>query len=149
MDFQTRKKLWRKYVKHERLLDYQEGIDFVIRRDYQIRGIVCDSFKGILKQFSVYPVQMCQYHQVSIIRRYLTCNPKLECGKELWLLVKNITQLSSKEYITRFEAWENKWSSFLKERTIDNQTNKSHYTHKKLRSAWLSIKRNLPYLFVF
>jgi hypothetical protein len=37
----------------------------------------------------------------------------------------------------------------LKERTIDDITGKSYFTHKRLRSAYLSIKNNLPYLFVF
>ena len=27
--------------------------------------------------------------------------------------------------------------------------NQTYYTHKRLRSAYLSLKRNLPYLFVF
>jgi hypothetical protein len=37
----------------------------------------------------------------------------------------------------------------LRERSVDEQTRKSHFTHKKLRSAWLCIKNNLPYLFTF
>ena len=32
------------------------------------------------------------------------------------------------------------------ERTCDNRTGKSRYTHKRLRSAYLSIRRNMPYL---
>ena len=31
----------------------------------------------------------------------------------------------------------------------DTETGKSHYTHKRLRSAYLSIKRNLPLLFTW
>ncbi|GHT59267.1 hypothetical protein FACS18945_5570 [Bacteroidia bacterium] len=149
MDSATGKKLWRKYVRHEKLIDYQEGVDFVLSRNYRINGIVSDGLKGIFKQFSVYPVQFCQYHQISAIRRYLTLKPKLEASKELWLLVKNITELSKNEFITQFYEWENRWLSFLKERSVDEQTKKSHFTHKKLRSAWLSIRNNLPYLFVF
>ena len=38
---------------------------------------------------------------------------------------------------------------FLKERTIDNRTGKSHYTHKRLRSAYLSVKRNMIYLWTW
>ncbi|MDK4666677.1 hypothetical protein QG060_07210, partial [Kingella kingae] len=29
------------------------------------------------------------------------------------------------------------------------ETGKTHYTHKRLRSAYLSLKRNLPLLFTF
>ncbi|MDR2146605.1 MAG: transposase [Tannerella sp.] len=148
-DFLTGKILCRKYVRHERLIDYRECTDFILSKGYQIWGIVCDGFKGIFKQYSVFSVQMCQYHFVSLIRRYLTRNPKLQAGKELWIPVKNITKLTENEFIESFQKWEDKWIPFLKERTKDEKTGKSHFTHKKLRSAWLSIKKHLPYLFVF
>jgi len=45
--------------------------------------------------------------------------------------------------------WQEKWLGFLNERTKNELTGKTHFKHKKPRSAWLSIKRNLPYLFVF
>lgn len=37
----------------------------------------------------------------------------------------------------------------LNERTVNEETGKSHYTHKKLRSAYRSLVTNLPHLFVF
>jgi hypothetical protein len=133
-DASSEKKLWRKYVKHEKLIDYQEGIDFIQSNGYQVFGIVCDGLKGVFRQFSQYSVQMCQRHQIEIIRRYLTGNPKLEAGKEL-LLSKKMTQLSGNGFVSLFEAWENKWNDFLKEKNEER-----HYVHKKLRSVRLSIK---------
>jgi hypothetical protein len=86
------KKLWRKYVKKQKkLIDYQGCIDFVQSKKYQVPGLVCDGLKGIFKHFSQFPVQMCQRCQIEIVRRYLTRNPKLEAGKELYFLTKNIT----------------------------------------------------------
>jgi hypothetical protein len=148
-DAYSRKKLWRKYVRNEKLIDYQEGIDFIRSKNYQVLGIVCDGFKGLFKQFSRFKVQMCQRHQIDIVRRYLTRSPKLPAGKELYCLTKNITKLFEKEFVMLFEEWQDKWIDFLNERTKNELTGKTHFTHKKLRSAWLSIKRNLPYLFVF
>jgi hypothetical protein len=81
--------------------------------------------------------------------RNLTRNPKLQAGKELYLLVKNITKISENEFVTAFKEWEIKWNNFLNERSKNDVTGKTHFTHKKLRSAWRSIKNNLPYLFVF
>ena len=149
MDASSRKVLWRKYVCNEKLIDYQEGIDFILSKKYEVLGIVCDGLRGIFNQFSCFAVQMCQRHQIDIVRRYLTRNPKLESGKELYNLTKNITKLSENEFVTRFEQWHQKWINFLNERTKYEFTGKTYFTHKKLRSAWLSIKRNLPYLFVF
>ena len=156
-DALSRKKLWRKYVQNERLIDYQEGIDFIQSNNYQVRGIVCDGFKGLTKQFSGFkvqmrctePVEVCQRHQIDIVRRYLTRYPKLPAGKELYFLTKNITKLSEKEFVMQLVEWQEKWLGFLNERTKNELTGKTHFKHKKLRSAWLSIKRNLPYLFVF
>ncbi|MDR2906492.1 MAG: hypothetical protein LBU91_00685, partial [Bacteroidales bacterium] len=38
---------------------------------------------------------------------------------------------------------EMKWSDFLKERSIEKKTGKKRYTHTRLRSAFLSVKRNM------
>ena len=148
-DYFTKKNLWRKYVRNEKLIDYQEGIDFVLTKNYKIEGIVCDGLKGIFKQFSHYEVQMCQRHQIDIVRRYLTRNPKLQAGQELYFLAKNIAKLTENEFITSFKQWEEKWIDFLNERSKNDETGKTYFTHKKLRSAWRSIKNNLPYLFVY
>ena len=143
------KVLWRKYVFHERLSDYKEGIDYLKAHGYETKGIVCDGLRGIFQQFSMYPVQMCQFHQVAIIRRYLTQNPKLDAGKELKSIVKMLSKVDKDTFVANLEIWEDKWRLFLKERTTDPHTGKSRYVHKKLRSAWLSLRKNLPYLFVF
>ncbi|MDR2147951.1 MAG: hypothetical protein LBE91_15975 [Tannerella sp.] len=63
--------------------------------------------------------------------------------------MKNITKLTENKFIESFQKREDKWNLFLKERTKDGETGKSHFTHKKLRSTRLSIKRHLLYLFVF
>ena len=42
-------------------------------------------------------------------------------------------------------AWKEKWKSYLNERTINQETGKTFYTHKRLRSL---LKRNI-WLFVF
>ena len=47
------------------------------------------------------------------------------------------------------QKWFEPHQSYLNERTTNPETGKSHYTHRKLRSAYSSLKRNLDYLFVF
>ena len=149
MDNASSKVLWRKYIRHERLSDYKEGVDYLCSQGYKIKGIVCDGLRGIFQLFSMYPVQMCQFHQVSIIRRYITQTPKLEAGKELKVIAKMLSKTDRESFIEALTSWENKWEQFLRERTTDPQSGKSRYVHKKLRSAWLSLRRNLPYLFVY
>jgi hypothetical protein len=48
---------------------------------------------------------MCQFHQVAIIRRYITNNPKLEAGKELKQLSKMLTRADKESFISAFDSW--------------------------------------------
>lgn len=84
-DSRTGKILWRKFInKKETLSDYIEGIEWLVCDGFKINGIVCDGPRGMFKQFSKYKVQMYQFHQVQIVKRYLTQSPELEASKELY-----------------------------------------------------------------
>ncbi len=48
---------------------------------------------------------MCQFHQVAIIRRYISINPKLETGQELKELVKLITKTDKESFIKLFKVY--------------------------------------------
>jgi hypothetical protein len=141
--------LWRKFVKHETLADYKEGFDWLLANGFTIQGIVCDGLRGILQLFDKHKVQMCQYHQICIVKRYLTQQPELLASVELLKLTKFLTKIKKEDFLSQFQQWEEKWIDFLKERTKDKRTGKSYYTHKRVRSAWLSLKRNTPYLWTF
>lgn len=137
------------YVKVETNNQYYKGIEEIARRGIKIQSIICDGRKGLFQMFGGIPVQMCQFHQTQIITRYLTKNPKLEASKELRMLSLRITKLSKKEFVIELDKWAVKWDLFIKERTVSSTTGKSYFTHKTLRSAYLSLKRNMPWLFVF
>jgi len=149
-DAKTKKIIWHKYIrKKETLFDYQEGIDWLTVHGFKIKGIVCDGLRGMFSHFSSYPVQMCQFHQISIVRGYLTKEPELEASKELLRIVKTMTHTDKESFIAMFSMWESKWTAFLKERSYDSKTGKKRYTHSRLRSAWLSLKRNMKYLWTW
>ncbi|MGB4627070.1 MAG: hypothetical protein WBI36_04630 [Erysipelotrichaceae bacterium] len=149
MDAETSSVLYRKYVYHECIKDYVECVQYIVNQGFIVKGMVVDGMRGLFKTFSQYQVQMCQYHQCAIIRRYLTQNPRLEAGKELSLLMKKLTTSTKLEFTTQFKNWEIKWNDFLNERSKNPETGKSYYVHRKLRSAKRSIKSNIPYLFVY
>ena len=48
---------------------------------------------------------MCHFHQVAIIRRYITNNPKLEAGKELKEICKLLTRTDKESFIGAFDLW--------------------------------------------
>ena len=91
---------------------------------------------------------MCQVHQQRIIQKYLTLSPELPASIELLELSKLLTKTDKESFIGVFEQWQNKWAEFLKERSIDG-SGKSRYTHQRLRSAHLSLKRNMKWLWTF
>lgn len=116
---------------------------------YTIKAIVLDGRPGVRQLFSDIPVQMCHFHQKQIITRYLTNNPKLEASIELKKLTKVLCETNEKDFTTVLDTWHDRWYFFIRERTIDPVTGRWHYTHKRLRSAYRSLKVNLPYLFTY
>lgn len=145
----TKENLLKYYVKHETNSVYIQGIDELKKLGFIISAVVCDGRKGLIQSFDKIPVQMCQFHQSAIIRRYLTKKPKLKASQELMNVVDLMTITDKESFIGALGLWFEKWEGFLKERTINPLTNKSAYTHKKLRSAYNSLKNNLPWLYTW
>jgi hypothetical protein len=148
-DGHTGKNLYKQYVKNETNQLYLDGITHLKNKGFIIKAIVCDGRKGLFQLFGNIPMQMCQFHQAAIITRYLTRNPKIEAGKELRELTLLLTKTDKESFIGGLDQWHAKWKSFLNERTKEAATGKTHYTHKKLRSAYRSLKTNLPWLFTW
>ncbi|MBQ6911505.1 MAG: hypothetical protein IJQ35_04985, partial [Bacteroidales bacterium] len=66
------KVLWRKYVTHETIADYVEGVNWLKSNGFRIYGAVIDGMKGLAKALYPLPVQLCQFHQMLTVRHYLT-----------------------------------------------------------------------------
>lgn len=128
---------------------YQYGMIDLSRRGFIVRALVIDGRKGVREAFPGIPIQMCQFHQVRIVTRYLTMNPKLEAGQELRAVALTLSSSTEAEFTTRLNNWYQRWSEFLKEKTVDPETKRWFYTHRRLRSACFSLRRNLPYLFTY
>jgi len=59
-----------------------EGISKIWHRGIDIQAIVCDGRQGLFGLFGDIPVQMCQFHQVQIVLRYLTRKPKIQAATQ-------------------------------------------------------------------
>jgi hypothetical protein len=141
--------LYKMYVKNETNKLYLSCIEEIARRGISVQSIICDGRKGLFRLFGSVPVQMCQFHQVQIITKYLTRKPKVPAAIELRALALQLVKKDKVGFTDALNQWYNKWEKFLKERTKSTTNGKSHYTHKRLRSAYLSLKNNLPWLFTF
>lgn len=145
----TKENLLKYYVRNETNLLYKQGIEELQSKGYLIVAIVCDGRRGLLCSFGNIPVQMCQFHQAAIIRRYITKKPRLQASIELNEIVRLLSKTDKESFKGALYEWHNKWNDFLNERTINKETGKSFYTHKRLRSAFRSLKTNIKWLFTW
>ena len=144
-----KKNLYAQEVQSESVDAYRQGRIDLEARGYTIQAIVLDGRPGVRQLFSEVPIQMCHFHQKQIITRYLTNNPRLEAGIELKKIIATLCKTNERDFAAALYDWHQKWAFFLKERTIDPLTGRWFYTHKRLRSAYRSLKINLPYLFTY
>ena len=145
------KVLWHKYVSHESINQYMEGVSWLKSHDFRIYGAVIDGMRGLAQALYPIPVQMCQFHQILITRRYLTQELELNASRELLRLVNNITKMDKESFVKAFNEWGEKYKNVLNERVHDRRI-KRHtppYMRPKLRSAYLSLKRNMNLLWTF
>jgi len=144
-----KKNIWWKFTDYERVRIYEQGKKCLVRNGFKIKAVILDGKPGVRKAFEGIPVQMCHFHQKQIVRRYLTNNPKLEVSIELKSIVKTLANTNEEVFTNELNEWHSKWKDFLKEKTIDEKTGKWFFTHKRVRSAFRSLKINLPFLFTY
>ena len=150
VDAYRKRLLWRKFLdKKETIADYLEGIEWLRENNFIIRGIVCDGLRGLAQSLFQYKVQYCQFHQVKTAVEYLTKNPQTEAGQELLRIAYLLCHTDKESFDGMLEMWHTKWDRWLKQRTLDRKTGKKVYTHRRVRSAYFSMKRNMKWLWTY
>lgn len=150
VDAYRKRLLWRKFLdKKETIADYLEGIEWLRENNFIIRGIVCDGLRGLAQSLSQYKVQYCQFHQVKTVVEYLTKNPQTEAGQELLKIAYLLCHTDKESFEGMLEMWHTKWDRWLKQRSLDRKTGKKVYTHRRVRSAYFSMKRNMKWLWTY
>lgn len=148
-DMECGENLYWKFVKSETVGAYREGVAALLDMGFVIKGVVCDGKPGLLHSFLDIPTQMCQFHQIATVTRYITRKPRMQAAVEFKRLVHFMTQTDRESFEGMLAEWHQKWQPFLDERTVNPVSGRSAYTHKRLRSAYRSVNRNLPWLFTW
>ena len=148
LDESSGKPLYMAFIAHEKVQDYVDAVRSIEERGYTIKGIVIDGMKSLFSEFSSYSIQMCQYHMIQIVRRYLTQHPRIVAARELKALVDNIANEDGVEFENKYRQWKSKWEDMLNRRST-LKSGKTQFTHKRLRSAMHSVDFYLPYLFTY
>ena len=97
-DATSGKILYHKFVKNETNKQYLSGLEDIKDGGTKIVAVVCDGHTGLLQAITSCPVQMCQFHQIMIIRHYLTKKPDMKATQELLAIRIN----NKIKYITTF-----------------------------------------------
>lgn len=149
-DCYRKKLLWRKFIhRKEVIADYVEGIEWLEEHHFRIYGVVCDGLRGLAKTLMRYKVQYCQFHPVKTVCSYLTRKPKTEAGKELRAISLMLCHTDKESFCDLLNEWYVKWGEYIKERTFDSKTKRYSFTHRRVRAAYFSLKRNMQYLWTF
>ena len=148
-DWLTKEIVYYKFIQSETKQVYQECKDSLINQGFEILAVIVDGRPGIRNVFRDIPIQMCQFHQIQIVNRYLTKNPKLLPSKQLKTIIEDLVKSNQTGFVRRLKYWFEVNEEFINEKTINLETGRSIYKHKKLRSAVNSIRNNLPYLFTY
>ena len=128
--------LWHKYVRHETVAQYVEGVNWLRSNGFRIYGAVIDGMKGLPQALKPVPVQMCQFHQMLIVRRYLTQDPEIEVSRNLLELVNGMTVTDKESFIGAFNEWYDKYRDVVNERAHDGRIRRKTppYMRPRLRS---------------
>lgn len=118
-------------------------------KGYKLKAVVLDGRTGIPRVFEDIPVQICQFHQLQIVRRKLTLRPETEAGQKLLLIAFSISKTDEKTLSQELILWHKTYQNFIDERTYALGTKRWRYAHRRVRSAYLSLKRNLPFLYAY
>ena len=80
-------------------------------------------------------VQRCTFHAFSQVKRYTTTRPKLQAGRELYLIARDLmgieTLHQAELWVERYLDWCGFWADFLEDRTVVD--GRRVYTHERLR----------------
>jgi len=118
-------------------------------RGFKLVAVVLDGRTGIPKVFADIPVQICQFHQLQIVRRKLTLRPETEAGQTLLTIGFSISKKTELILAHELEEWFKKYGDFINERSYTTGTKRWRYTHRRVRAAYNSLKRNLPFLYTY
>lgn len=144
-----RKNIWWGEVQTEKVAHYHYARKMLEGRGWVFTAAVVDGRRGLANVFKDIPVQVCQFHQLQTVTKYLTRRPKTDAGQELRRLALTLTKTNETTFARGLEAYEAKWHHFLNEKTLVLGLNRSQYTHKNVRSALRSLKTNLTNLFSY
>ena len=111
-------------------------------------GAVVDGRRGLTTVFSDIPTQICHFHQMKRVTKYLTRRPESVEGQELRQIMLTLPRTTEQVFTEALDTWYTQHKTYVEQKSYLHG-NSWHYTHRSVRSAYYSLKRNLPFLFTY
>lgn len=146
---ELKKNIWWTEVEKEVMATYYYGRKILEERGWVFSAAVVDGRRGMTTVFKDIPVQVCQFHQMKTVTKYLTRKPETLAGQELRSVMLKLPKSNEVEFAKLLSDWKENHNHILTDKTQVSGTKHWYYTYKKTRSAYLSMERNLPYLFTY
>lgn len=90
-------------------------------------------------------VQRCVFHAFRQVRARTASRPRLQAGAELYGLAKELLvareAAQALKWLESYDAWHARWEGLLSEKTRDEETGKTRWTHERLVTARNSLDR--------
>jgi hypothetical protein len=139
-------------IETEKVEHYEQCLNTLEAAEFTFKSFTIDGRRGVRKllqkRYPHVPIQHCQYHQLQTIIQKLTQRPKLQASKDLRAIALTISRTTRKKFTSDLNTWYMQWGEFIKERTESSDLKRKwRWKHEKLRSAYFSLRRNLPWLF--
>ena len=144
-----KRNIWWTDVLKEVMATYHYGRKILEERGWTFNAVVVDGRRGMLKVFEGIPIQVCQFHQMRTVTKYLTRKPETVPAQQLRSIMLQLPTSTEEIFTKLLLDWKQDYGYVLTNKTSVTGTNRWYYTHKKTRSAYLSMERNLPYLFTY
>ena len=68
---------WKSHDKSQVITDYIEGVNWLKSKWFRLYGAVIDGMKGLAKALYPLPIQLCQFHKMLTVRKYITQDPDI------------------------------------------------------------------------
>jgi hypothetical protein len=141
--------IWWHEVEKEIMANYHYGRKILENIGWTFLAAVVDGRRGLTTVFKDIPVQICHFHQMKQVTKYLTRRPETLAGQDLRSIMLQLPHSNEKDFTKLLDVWKKDWNEILTDKTYILGTRRWYYTYKKVRSAYFSMERNLPYLFTY
>jgi hypothetical protein len=143
-----KKNLWFSEVTSERMATYHYGRKILESQGWEFSAVVIDGRRGLTTVFAGIPTQICLFHMMKTVTKWLTRTPETVPAQELRLLALTLTKTTEKVFTASLHDWYKRHENFVEEQTHIHG-GRWHYTHGRVRSAYRALLRSVPYLFTY